>query len=328
VRPYRQTSLFVRLRIVLLTVCSKLSQAIKTSVNEVGHNSRELKTSMGDLQTSISAVGQGVDMLQRDNNDQRRAAIIEWISPTKFPAQQSDIMRRSVEGTGQWFLDCSEFNNWLRDSKGTLFCPGIPGAGKTVLSAITITHLSRAIATSSNVGLAYIFCNYKEQFEHNVTPYLSALLKQLIQSQQIMPDSVSRLYDSHVGQGSNPSFGETRDALKSVIRGYQTVHIVIDALDECSDQRIRSQLLDTILTLQRDLDIHLMVTSRFIPLVEEKFKSAVWREIRASEEDVRRFLKGYLCNRCIQNDPVLLELVQEKIVQAADGMLVSNPTLY
>jgi hypothetical protein len=39
-------------------------------------------------------------------------------------------------------------------------CPGIPGAGKTVLAAITIDHLSKK-ELSSSVGLAYIYYNYK-----------------------------------------------------------------------------------------------------------------------------------------------------------------------
>jgi hypothetical protein len=74
---------------------------------------------------------------------QHHQDIIKWLSPTDFPAQQYDIISRRQEGTVQWFLGFMEFGEWLQGPEKTLFCPGIPGAGKTIMAAIAIKHLCR-----------------------------------------------------------------------------------------------------------------------------------------------------------------------------------------
>ncbi|KAF2193581.1 hypothetical protein K469DRAFT_691133 [Zopfia rhizophila CBS 207.26] len=114
------------------------------------------------------------------NNDIKDIkTIAEWISPTVFPAQQSDLIARREEGTGQWFLDSPEFADWLREPRSTLFCPSIPGTGKTMLAAITIEHLSQ-MQGSGNIGFTHMFCNYKFNVG-NTSHFLAALLKQLVQ---------------------------------------------------------------------------------------------------------------------------------------------------
>src|SRR5262245_58071509 len=82
-----------------------------------------------------------VHTIQQSQDRQKHHTIPEWISATDLPAQQSDLIARKEEATGQWFLESPEFANWLREPGSTLFCPGIPGAGKTMLAAITIDHL-------------------------------------------------------------------------------------------------------------------------------------------------------------------------------------------
>jgi hypothetical protein len=103
-----------------------------------------------------------VHAIQQSQDRQKYHAVAEWISPTDFPAQQLDLIARREEGTGQWFLDSPEFVSWLRGPRSTLFCPGIPGAGKTMLAAIAIDHILKA-RISDSTGIAYVFCNYKSQ---------------------------------------------------------------------------------------------------------------------------------------------------------------------
>jgi Cdc6-like AAA superfamily ATPase len=247
---------------------------------------------------------------------------LEWISPTDYPAQQSDIIKRRQEGTGQWFLDAPEVARWLGESKATLFCPGIPGAGKTMIAAIAIDHLLKSLQNSPS-GIAYVYCNYKAKEEQDPYNMLAAILKQLIQARPSLVEPVERLYQQHANRGTRPLLDELFSALRNVLAHYPTVHIVIDALDECRDDTLR-QFLARLQDLQAGRDIHLMVTSRFIPEVVDAFREALRLEIRASEEDVKRFVAGqtYRLPRCIQRDLALQEIVQEKIVEAVDGMYV------
>lgn len=263
-----------------------------------------------------------VDRIQQDQDSARHRLLLEWISSTPdYPAQQSDILKNRQEGTGQWFLDSPEFARWLSEPKETLFCPGIPGAGKTMIAAIAIDHL---LKNSSN-GVAYLYCSYKAQKEQDASKMLAAILKQLVQGQLSTIEHLERLYQQHAGRGTKPSIDDIHGALKNVLTHYPTVHIVIDALDEWDDDDgSRGQFITKLRDLQAERDIRLVVTSRFIPDIEGEFKKAIKLEVQASKDDVKRFVSGqaYRLPKCVQCDTALKSTVQDKIAEAVDGMYV------
>ena len=145
--------------------------------------------------------------MQQDQGSVRHRRLLEWISPTDYPAQQFDIIARRQEGTGQWFLDAPEVAWWLSEAKATLFCPGIPGAGKTMIAAIAIKHLLES-AQNSLHGIAYVYCNYKAQEEQDASSMLAAILKQLIQGRPSTVELVERLISSMPTEG--PDYRLTR----------------------------------------------------------------------------------------------------------------------
>lgn len=248
--------------------------------------------------------------------------LMGWISPTDFPAQQSDLIARRQEGTGQWFLDAHEFAKWLHGSNKTLFCPGIPGAGKTMMTAIAIDHILK-IVWSGAVGVAYVYCNYKAQVDQNAAGLLAAILKQLVQARPSIAEPVEILYMQHADRGTKPSLEEIFEALQSVIGSYSSVYLAVDALDECPDRDgTRRQFLAKLQDLQSGTDLRLFATSRFIPDIVDEFNAALTLEIRASDGDVKRFVAGqtYRLPKCIQRDDTLQDMMQERVVQAVDGM--------
>ncbi|KAF1970704.1 hypothetical protein BU23DRAFT_537789 [Bimuria novae-zelandiae CBS 107.79] len=288
----------------------KLSQAIKDDTNV--------------LRTHVPAIHSRVDEIQQDQVNAKHSKIMGWISPTGYPAQQSDIIGRRQKGTGKWFLDAPEFTRWLGEPKGTLFCPGIPGAGKTMVAAIAIDHLLKSVQ-SSLVGVAYVYCNYKAQEEQDASSMLAAIVKQLVQGRPSMAEPVARLHKQHADRGTKPSLEEIFGALREVVAKYSTVYVVIDALDECRDSDgTRSQLLARLKDLQVGQDICIMATARFIPEIEAEFQTAMKLEIQASDEDVRRYIAGqtHRLPRCIQRDPALQATIQDKLVEAVDGMFL------
>jgi Cdc6-like AAA superfamily ATPase len=247
---------------------------------------------------------------------------MEWLSPTDFPAQQHDIITRRQEGTGQWFLDTPKFKRWVQGSDKTLFCPGIPGAGKTMMSAIAIDHLCKT-TSGDDIGVAYLFCNYKAQTDQSASSLFAALLKQLGQSRSDIAAPVTQMYDDHSKRKSKPSLDEILRALQSVCSMYAAVYIVVDALDECSDRDGgRGELIDKLHELQGRKDVRLLFTSRFIPKITRKFQSNSTLEVRANEEDVRHFVVGQMPRlpSCIRRDEELKYAVQNKIAEAAGGM--------
>lgn len=268
----------------------------------------------------MSAIRSTVDTVQHVQATARQHMLLEWISSSDYPAQQSDIIKRRQEGTGQWFLDASEVAQWHNETKSTLFCPGIPGAGKTMVAAIAVDQLLHS-AQNSEYGVAYIYCNYKSQSDQDTSSMLAAFLKQLVQGRPSTLGSVERLHQKHANRGTKPSLDDIYSALRDVFALYPHVYIVVDALDECQNEK-RRQLIARLLDLQKEADVRLMATSRSIPDIEEAFKQSLRLEVRTSEEDVRCFVAGqmYRLPACIQRNPLLQEMVQEKIVEAVDGM--------
>ncbi|KAL8811242.1 MAG: hypothetical protein Q9223_007574, partial [Gallowayella weberi] len=286
----------------------KLSQAIKDDTDF--------------LRTHVPVLQSGVDMIRQNQDSAKHHRLLEWVSASDYPLQQSDIIKRRQEGTGQWFLDAPEVARWLKETGTTLFCPGIPGAGKTMIAAIAIDHLLK-LAQSSSHGVAYVYCNYKAEEEQDASSLLAAILKQLVQDRLSTVEHIEWLHQKHASKGTKPSLDEIYNTLRDVLAHYPTVRVVIDALDECQDGT-RHQFLAKLRDLHAGRDVRLMVTARSIPDIEDAFRGALKLKVQASEEDVKRFVAGqiYRLPRCIQRDPVLQDLLQEKIVDAVDGMFL------
>ncbi|UPK94959.1 hypothetical protein LCI18_005894 [Fusarium solani-melongenae] len=139
---------------------------------------------------TTAAVKKGVDRLNQCQDRQERLAILNWLSSFDHTAQQNDISARRQAGTGLWLLQSPEFASW-RSTKGqTLFCPGIPGAGKTVLSSIVVEELMKQFQNDTSVCVAYIYFNYQQQEIQTIDQVFGSLLRQLVAHQSNIPVAV------------------------------------------------------------------------------------------------------------------------------------------
>ena len=198
----------------------------------------------------------------------------------------------------------------------------MPGAGKTMLAAIAIDSLNRT-ARSDNIEVTYVFCKYKGQSDQSAPSLLAALLKQLVQSRPNIAAPVTRMYDEHSSGRNKPILGDIFGALQSVCSNLTTAYMVVDALDECAnDDGARGLLIKKLFELQAKTDVRLLFTSRLIPDIIQKFQSYPKLEVRATKEDVGRFVAGQIPRlpNCIRRSDELKHAVVQKIVEAVDGM--------
>ena len=268
---------------------------------------------------------QYVVQIRRHQDNQERRAIVDWLSSTDFPAQQSDLIRKCQEGTGQWLINCGEYKTWLREAGKMIFCPGMPGSGKTMISALVIDHLSKKFEAEGNIGIVFIYCNYNRQQEQKLGNLLATMLKQLVQDQDSLPEEVRNLYKRHIDKRTRPSDDELRTALRSAIGSFDRTFLVCDALDECSDdESIRTKLLDAMFELQRQFRTNVFATSRSLPEVVAAFRDELSVEIRATEDDVRRYLEARIVElpKCVGRNQNLREEIINAISDAVGGMYV------
>lgn len=209
-----------------------------------------------------------------------------------------------------------------------MFCPGIPGAGKTVLTAIVIDDLYTRFQNDTNIGIAYLYCNFQRHSEQRLEDLLSSLLRQLVQQQCSIPDGVRALYEKHKGKRTRPVLDEIVKELHSVTAMYSRIFILIDALDECqATDGCRTNLLSEIFNLQAKSGANIFATSRINDEIAKLFDRSICLEIRATNEDVKIYLKGQM--QRLQSDILdkdIQQMIESEIIRAVDGMYVINYT--
>jgi hypothetical protein len=302
---------------------------------------KRLKWEPEDIQSLRSRISSNISLLNafngqltRDNvvnlvrhqDNQERRTILDWLAKIDYASQQIDFIGRRQDGTGQWLLDSTELQTWLNENKQTLFCPGIPGAGKTMIAAIVIDHLCTKFQNDASVGIACIYCNFRSQDRQKPADLLASLLRQLVQGQPSVPESVKNLYECHKDKPGPPP-DDILKVLHAVATDYSRTFIILDALDECqiSDDN-RNRFLSEIFNLQTKTGANLFATSRFIPEIMKKFEGCVSLEIRASDYDVQRYLEGHMSRlpSCVSRSYALQGKIKAKIIEAVDGMYVSS----
>jgi Cdc6-like AAA superfamily ATPase len=264
--------------------------------------------------------------LVQHQDDQECRVIFNWLSPVDYTTQQSDFISRRQEGTGQWLLNSDEFQAWLNKSNQTLFCPGIPGAGKTIITSIVINYLRTKFQNSANIGITYLYCNYRQQQQQQPEDLLSNLLKQLALEQLPVLADIKILYKIHRATRTRPSFNEIVETLHSIIRLYSKVFIIIDALDECHvSNKACNRLLSEVYSLRAQAQVNLFATSRFVPEITLHFEGCMSKEIRADSDDVLRYVNEripQLLRSRISKYLDLQDAIRREVVKAADGMYV------
>ncbi|RYP46072.1 hypothetical protein DL768_007664 [Monosporascus sp. mg162] len=244
---------------------------------------------------TVPKTGAGVGIMRSKLDISKDLEILDWLTPTDYGLQQTDFFNRRQPGTGQWLLDSAEFQKWFKIKKQTLFCPGIPGAGKTIITSIVVDYLCNRFQNDDTIGIAYLYCDLWREVEQKAEDLLASLLRQLVQGRSSLPHSVKSLHDSHKNERVRPSFDEISKVLQSVAAMYSRIFVIVDALDECQPSGgFRTRFMQEIFALQAKCGANIFATSRFIPEIITEFNGSMALEIRASRADIERYLEGYM----------------------------------
>ncbi|KAJ7271001.1 ankyrin repeat-containing domain protein [Mycena rebaudengoi] len=307
---------------------------IRTELGNISQNQREYHEEIAKSLTSSSNTQRQdnywilteVRNVAQDQhqflNLAERDKIIEWLSPLNFFARHDDIFRTRQEGTGRWFLEDSRFKNWLLSTGESIWCLGIPGAGKTVLTSIVVDYL-RNNFQGNNTGVAAVYLNHKESEAQSPSDILASLWWQLASERLISP-LVQQLYQKHQNRRTRPSLDEVRKIFHSIVAEYSRVFVVVDALDEYPEAH-RHILLDALAVMGGS--VSLMLTSRPNIAPEAFFPTALVLEISAKDEDIRCYVKAQIQNsfrlsKHVRVRPELHKEIETKIAKNADGMFL------
>ncbi|OJJ53652.1 hypothetical protein ASPSYDRAFT_499430 [Aspergillus sydowii CBS 593.65] len=280
---------------------------------------RELRDRVCSVIDALTAINvritqDQVQELVNYKNEEQHQKYLDWLSSESFAADRGKPIYQS--GTGRWFIESPGFQAWIQYPGQTLFCPGIPGAGKTNMASIVVDELNHRHGNDPSVGIAYIFCSFRYCDDPRQSPdnVLASMIRQLIQRLPRLPSTVQLLCEKYRSNGSRPSFNDLSKVFRDVVQmTLKQAFIVIDALDECKPVTI-SRILSQIFETQASRNLNLLSTSRSVPAIETRFQGRPFQEIRATKEDVMRYLKARLEN--CEEDCALIRrpTLQEKAV--------------
>ncbi|KAJ7270945.1 ankyrin repeat-containing domain protein [Mycena rebaudengoi] len=307
-----------------------IGQQIRTELGTISQNQREYHDEIAkDIDRTLKEVRNVVQNQQDLQNSAERESIVkerekifDWLSPPNFFVRHAEIFGTRQTGTGLWFLDKRQFKDWLSSLGGTLWCRGIPGAGKTVLMSIVVDYLRNHLQ-NDNVGVAVAYLNHKESDAQSPSNILAGLWWQLVSKRPILP-VVQQLYEKHQDQRTRPSLDEVCEIFHSTIAVYSKLFIVVDALDEYPEAH-RHILLDALATMGES--VSLMLTSRANIAPEAFFPTASVLEISANDEDIRCYVKAQIqksfrLSKHVKARPELHDEIETKIAENADGMFL------
>jgi Cdc6-like AAA superfamily ATPase len=280
-------------------------------MHKISDGLADLKISNSSTINAVAVIKNHTTSLQDDAAIQRKRGLLEWICPADYSVQHGDYIDRRQPETGEWFLRDPEYQKWVQSEQSTLFCPGMPGAGKTMMATLVIDRLLRTEHEAEH-PVVFIYCDYKRRSEQSTKHMLSSLLRQIIEIQEGIPKIVQDFCTAHAKKRTTPSTQEIEQILRDTAKGLLGLTVVIDALDEC-EAEIRQDFLSIVETLR---NLRLLATSRDLPETRSYFLGKPTLEVRASDQDLEKMVKS----RIRRLDPDLLELVVSSIVKAAGGM--------
>lgn len=296
--------------------------AVKNILNNVEQSLEEVRQQVSD---GFKETSNWLANLQSVQELENKKFILGWLSPIDSGLQQSNYITQREHGTAEWFLNSTEFQSWLETDNQTLFCPGLPGAGKTIQTSVVVNDLYNRFQNDPTVGIAYFYLNYRRHKDQKIEELLACLLRQLATCHNSLPHSVLALYHRHQRWWTRPSLPELVAALKVIVRTYSRTFVIIDALDECQDSdRSRTNLLTELFLLQKARGINLLATSRSIPEITEWFNGCPSLGICPSQDDIWHYLDRNmsLLPNFVKGNVDLQAEIKTSIAGAIEGVFV------
>lgn len=280
--------------------------------------SRGIESDVVDIRRTV----QQLELRSRSGEDH---TMLSWFTPLQPEKTHLDTRERRLPGTGEWLLQKSEFKAWRDDTTASkvLWCHGIPGAGKTILSSLVFDHLTRQLPKECAVTVFY--CDYREQGSQSTFDIVASMLKQLASLSPVVMEMMRQSYKNCSLQGLHDRlfFSELDSLFREACGQFTQVYLVIDALDECDPKDHRKPFLEWI----RSLDFcRVFLTSRPHPDdLKKAFKSHPQITIEASNDDIEKYLRATIAgndNAADIMDDNLVQHVVTTITENAQGMFL------
>ncbi|KAK6329945.1 hypothetical protein TWF718_003372 [Orbilia javanica] len=171
------------------------------------------------------------DTINRISVESSHKDIADWLLLKGYDSKYKNAIEKHIKGTGKWFID--DVEGWLGDSQSesVFWCRGIPGAGKTILTSVTIQHIQDQPEKHGFDGVAYVYFDQKDQDIQTTKIALASILGQLAYQVPGLWPPLEKLYRQCRNGKETPLLDGLLDIL---ISSPAKVFLAFDAVDEAS----------------------------------------------------------------------------------------------
>ena len=165
---------------------------------------------------------------------------------------------------------------------------------------------------------------YLKYTDHQQTleSILGSFLAQLAQGYEPLPTFLRDLYERHRAYRTLPTLSDLSIALSDVSNLYKRTYVVLDALDECTDD-IRWELMEKLREIRPQ--VHLLVTSRDLDSMKEELQDFERLEIKANKADLELFIDHHIqknknLRKIVLKSPTMRDDIKVAVVKTAEHM--------
>ncbi|KAH8894321.1 hypothetical protein GQ53DRAFT_839931 [Thozetella sp. PMI_491] len=207
------------------------------------------------------AIKQDVESLKRSLSESDKHKIRHWLQQVNPSSNHNTAMKLYESGTGDWVLRSPSWDDWISCKHQGLWIHGIPGAGKTILAA----HLAEVVnqickkeqSGDRRLACVYYYCLHSRNHCETL-PFLRWLLSELCHQSGGIPQLVEQLYTN----SREPTMEQLLLCLEFILADFDTVFVVIDALDESQPRQALLELAKELVTDARFKKLQILATSR------------------------------------------------------------------
>lgn len=185
--------------------------------------------------------------------------------------------------------------------------------------SIVIDHLQTAFSTAQDIAIVFAYCRYTDRY--SVADILVSFVKQLTERHPSILPSIEPMYTHHRKEATRPGQQELLELLHKLFGLFKKAFIVIDALDEVSDDT-RGDLLKRLLSLQASL----LLTSRPLDSFKYLLPDAVYIHVESqNHKDIelyidRKIMETDRLTTLLRGNEALGKQIRTKLKENSKGM--------
>lgn len=238
----------------------------------------------------------------------------------------NNAFKKHEPHTSAWFLRSTEWQKWLSPAADArfLWLHGLPGSGKTVLASVAVEHLKTIRRQSPGTCLAFYYCHYSHRGDEAL-PLLSWVVGQACRHLNWVPPELQELFD----HGHEPQVHELQNVLAALLERLETLHLVIDAVDESTPREDLLSLASVLVLDKRFAKVRMFATSREYYDIQRVFgglSASLSMSNSSVDEDLRLFVRAKLVgSRRLHRWQDMFGKIEDVFVREAKGMYAPMP---